>query len=136
MDRHKIISDQLQGIIEILGNQPIEKGWKSILKEAIILIGENKGVFGMTKKVNDLADQHWEYINKVLENANIKKDLRKVIGFHCRTAFIHGYKHCLEGFTNTMLKRQDNLDNNLKTLKERLYRLEVELLEKNVIRVK
>jgi len=38
MDRHKIVSDQLKGIIEILGNRPLEKSWKSILKEAIKLI--------------------------------------------------------------------------------------------------
>ena len=38
MTRHKVVTNQLNGMIEILGDRPLEKSWKEILQEAIDLI--------------------------------------------------------------------------------------------------
>ena len=38
MTRHKVVTNQLKGMIEILGDRPLEKSWKEILREAIDLI--------------------------------------------------------------------------------------------------
>lgn len=43
-----------------------------------------------------LAEQHWEYIEKVLRTAGENEDIIKKIKFHYITAFIHGYKHAIE----------------------------------------
>ena len=40
-----------------------------------------------------LANEHWEYIELLLAtNGSTEKDI-KLISFHYKTAFIHGYKH-------------------------------------------
>jgi len=41
-----------------------------------------------------LAEDHWSYIEALLK-VHGDKDI-EVIGFHCRTAFEHGYKHAME----------------------------------------
>lgn len=42
------------------------------------------------------SDQHWEYIKSLLENCNMNPDEIRRIGFHYKTAFIHGFKHGVE----------------------------------------
>ena len=41
----------------------------------------------------ELADEHWKYIKSVLLNHKIELPELMRIGFHYRTAMIHGYKH-------------------------------------------
>ena len=45
----------------------------------------------------DLAAAHWDYIEKLftygIPKARLADGAIEVIGFHYRTAFIHGYKH-------------------------------------------
>ena len=43
-----------------------------------------------------LAEEHWEYIDKLLELHAVEKELRDIIAYHYKTAFIHGYKHAKE----------------------------------------
>ena len=43
-----------------------------------------------------LAGQHWEYLNNVLLIHGLEKSDINTIGYHYRTAFIHGYKHGLQ----------------------------------------
>ena len=44
-------------------------------------------------KVQDLAEEHWEYIESLLEQHGESDDVVDKIGFHYKTAFVHGYKH-------------------------------------------
>jgi hypothetical protein len=43
-----------------------------------------------------LADQHWKYISEVLAVSGLADTIIFQIGFHYRTAFIHGFKHGAE----------------------------------------
>ena len=53
------------------------------------------------KKVNlknkdqskELADNHWNYIQSLLETHGTLDDVMDRIQFHYKTAFVHGYKH-------------------------------------------
>ena len=40
-----------------------------------------------------LAEEHWKYIKSILVEHKIDTTEVKLIGFHYRTAMIHGYKH-------------------------------------------
>ena len=40
-----------------------------------------------------LADDHWEYIEALLNRHSIKLLDLGIAEFHYKTAFIHGYKH-------------------------------------------
>ena len=42
-----------------------------------------------------LAEEHWSYIEALLL-AHGEKDILEVIGFHYKSAFIHGFKHGVE----------------------------------------
>jgi hypothetical protein len=48
------------------------------------------------KKAATLAEEHWSYLRGVLEmDELLPKEIAR-IGYHYKTAFIHGFKHCLE----------------------------------------
>lgn len=43
----------------------------------------------------ELAEKHWNYIENLLKR--IKDDeMVETIGFHYKTAFVHGFKHGVE----------------------------------------
>jgi len=50
----------------------------------------------MKKKLKILANEHWNYIEKLLKAHNENEVILKKIEFHYKTAFIHGWKHCKE----------------------------------------
>ena len=39
------------------------------------------------------TEAHWKYIKSLLEMHGSDKETTKLIGFHYRTAMIHGHKH-------------------------------------------
>jgi hypothetical protein len=39
------------------------------------------------------TDDHWSYVRGVLETADVPENIINKIGFHYKTAMIHGYKH-------------------------------------------
>ena len=43
-----------------------------------------------------LANDHWSYIKELLLTHSHTDQEIKVIGFHYKTAFEHGYKHAIE----------------------------------------
>jgi hypothetical protein len=56
----------------------------------------------MNEKLSKMVDAHWEYIESLLER-EIPKEISfskdqyiHRVGFHYKTAMIHGYKHGLE----------------------------------------
>ena len=40
-----------------------------------------------------LSEDHWKYIKEVLNNHGVSGTEQERVGFHYKTAFIHGYKH-------------------------------------------
>ena len=42
------------------------------------------------------AEAHWSYIKALLETHSEDADIIEKIGFHYRTAMVHGYKHGIE----------------------------------------
>jgi len=58
----------------------------------------------MNKKLDELVNAHWEYVDGVIM-AELKEfsitpteitTHLDLIGYHYRTAFVHGYKHGME----------------------------------------
>ena len=49
-----------------------------------------------TKRANQLAEEHWDYIQCVLEWHDVDSKTIFNIGNHYRAALIHGYKHAIE----------------------------------------
>jgi len=47
-----------------------------------------------------LADEHWSYIESLLQTHCEDSDVIKKIKFHYKSAFIHGYKHAMEDENN------------------------------------
>jgi hypothetical protein len=47
----------------------------------------------MTERAEKLAEEHWKYIEGVLALHGVKSEDVGLIGWHYRTAFLHGYKH-------------------------------------------
>jgi len=43
-----------------------------------------------------LAEAHWEFIKDLLIAHNESSSVIEKCGFHYKSAFIHGYKHCFE----------------------------------------
>jgi hypothetical protein len=43
-----------------------------------------------------IAEAHWVYIKSVLETHGEGPGIISTIGFHYKTAFIHGWKHAKE----------------------------------------
>lgn len=65
-----------------------------------------KTIFAGTKdslkgkdRAKQLAEEHWKYIEGVLNTHLIVKDKVDIAKYHYLTAFQHGYKHCWEDFT-------------------------------------
>ena len=50
----------------------------------------------MENRTEELAKAHWDYIEKLLITHDVMGEERNIIGFHYKTAFIHGYKHGVE----------------------------------------
>jgi hypothetical protein len=50
----------------------------------------------------DLAEAHWKYIKSLLEAHGEDSDEVYRIGFHYKSAFIHGYKHAMEDVHNEL----------------------------------
>ena len=46
-------------------------------------------------EVEQQAEAHWKYVESVLEAHGVASEA-EVIGFHYKTAFIHGFKHGVE----------------------------------------
>jgi hypothetical protein len=56
-------------------------------------------------KYNDaklLSEQHWSYVKKVIlqSNPGINERELETIGFHYKTALVHGYGHGVEDRSN------------------------------------
>ncbi len=48
----------------------------------------------MNEKAEQLAEAHWKYVREVIESSSIiKEEFVSLIGFHYKSAMIHGYKH-------------------------------------------
>ena len=45
------------------------------------------------QRAKELAEQHWKYIKSLLVNHSVNPAEIEIIGFHYKTAFLHGYKH-------------------------------------------
>lgn len=48
------------------------------------------------ERADTLVRDHWEYIQALLLVQNCDEDDLKMIEFHYKTAFLHGYKHGIE----------------------------------------
>lgn len=48
------------------------------------------------KSSNQLAEEHWKYVESLLKAHGEEDELIEQIGFHYISAFIHGYKHAME----------------------------------------
>ena len=51
------------------------------------------------KTPEELADEHWEWLNGLLESMGNFRELR-ALQYVYKTSFIHGYKHGEESFKN------------------------------------
>jgi len=47
----------------------------------------------MESRAEELAAAHWSYIAALLSAHQHQPELIEIIGFHYRSALIHGYKH-------------------------------------------
>lgn len=54
----------------------------------------------MKNRAKELAEAHWGYIYSVLEAHNVRDVEIETIGFHYKSAFIHGYGHGAEDARN------------------------------------
>jgi len=52
------------------------------------------------KDVNELVDKHWSYVEQMLKAHGEDEDIIRVIGFHYKTAMVHGFKHGREDTQN------------------------------------
>jgi hypothetical protein len=50
----------------------------------------------MSNKANNLAQKHWEYVKSLLLAHDLSEKDAEQIGFHYKTAFVHGFKHGME----------------------------------------
>ena len=48
----------------------------------------------------NLAEDHWNYIKKLLEAHGENSRTVSLIGFHYKSAMIHGFGHCKEEMKN------------------------------------
>lgn len=58
-----------------------------------VFIGREDGPIPGATTITKLADDHWRYVESVLVTHDVPKSVVSLLGFHYRTAFIHGYKH-------------------------------------------
>ena len=61
-----------------------------------ILLKQN----GCKTRVRELAEAHWGYIEKLLYVSGVQDQEIERIGFHYKTAMIHGYGHGWENAKN------------------------------------
>ena len=58
---------------------------------------ESKWVDKVSDEAKVLADHHWSYVKDLflegIPGEELAEEIIEVIGFHYRTAFIHGYGH-------------------------------------------
>jgi len=54
------------------------------------------------EKAKQLAREHWEYLCKVLKTHSVSNNIIDIVGFHYKTAFIHGFKHGIEYYSETL----------------------------------
>jgi hypothetical protein len=59
-------------------------------------INKSKDPVKPTTKSQKLADDHWAYIKDLLVIHGMTDIEIKTIGFHYKTAFVHGWKHGVE----------------------------------------
>lgn len=45
------------------------------------------------ENINELINNHWDYVNNILITHNLNTITINMIKFHYKTAFLHGYKH-------------------------------------------
>lgn len=45
------------------------------------------------KSAKQIADEHWDFIKQLLETHGENPEIIQKIGFHYKTALIHGYGH-------------------------------------------
>lgn len=64
----------------------------------------------MDDKAKQLAEEHAGYIEELLEAHDEPEDVRKMILFHYKSSFIHGYKHGQEDLRNEQ-RRTNELQN-------------------------
>lgn len=48
------------------------------------------------ERAAELAEAHWGYVSDLLNAHDLPARDIETIGFHYRSAFIHGYKHAVE----------------------------------------
>ena len=65
----------------------------SLTKEQIEFYRNAKRINGKDNKGKQLAEAHWEYIEKLMKQHGEEQTTIDLIGFHYKTAMIHGYKH-------------------------------------------
>ena len=65
-------------------------------------------------KAEQIAEEHWEYLKGVLENAGLLDYRIEEIGYHYKTAFIHGWKHALEEYKQKNPRRKNKCKIDLK----------------------
>lgn len=54
----------------------------------------------VNKRGKQLAEEHWAYLEQVLQVADVTNTDIDIIGFHYKTAMVHGYKHAWEDMYN------------------------------------
>ncbi len=56
-----------------------------------------------------LAQDHWDYIETLLYKHGLKFEILNVIGFHYKSAFIHGYKHGVTDSKSSPMMEDENI---------------------------
>jgi len=73
----------------------------------------------MQERAEKLAEAHWQYVKEALETVmphdteedkKINEEVLDIIGFHYKTAFIHGYKHGVEDVNSIFVMRDGELE--------------------------
>lgn len=48
------------------------------------------------KESDELVNKHWSYVEQTLKMHGEDEDIIRIVGFHYKTAMLHGYKHGIE----------------------------------------
>ncbi len=59
------------------------------------------------KDPEQLAAAHWKYVEGLLELHGVDAEDVEIIGWHYRSAMVHGYKHGVEAAKETALILRD-----------------------------
>lgn len=65
-------------------------------KEVLALIKKGSNVIFDKDYAEKLAEKHWQYIEGILKKEGTPEQEINRIGYHYKTAFVHGYKHAIE----------------------------------------